>query len=444
MIKVIRWNALLLILVLALLAACVAPAAAPTGQAAEQAPAAGEKATVLFWDQFADVSDRMDAIVADFNATHPNIEVVRESYDAQAMRDVIKTALTSGSGPDIFYYDLGPGNAGVLAKAGLLLPLDDAYADFGWDKHIFNWTRERSTFDGKSYGVANELEFIGIFYNKQIFQDNGWSEPKDWNEFLALCDKAKAAGLIPIAFANGDSWPSFHMFAMMMNNIVGKERLTQMVSGKESWDNPDTVAAIKMFFVDMNQAGYFVPDVNAVSYDDGNALFQTGKAAMLATGTWMVESLTNPEQTQVPVGFFFLPSINGNPVVVPGGIGSGWVVSSSAKHPQETLEFLNYLISDEMGKRWVSEIRAVPAYPVDTSGLEIPELQAFALDIIGKQAGGMGYNIDVLTPDNFNNVMWDGFAAVLAGAKTPEQQAADLEAAMQEAIAKGNVIDITK
>jgi hypothetical protein len=76
--------------------------------------------------------------------------------------------------------------------------------------------------------------------------------------------------------------------------------------------------------------------------------------------------------------------------------------------------------------------------------LEIPELQAFALDIIGKQAGGMGYNIDVLTPDNFNKVMWDGFSAVLAGSKTPEQQAADLEAAMQEAIAKGNVIDITE
>jgi hypothetical protein len=39
--------------------------------------------------------------------------------------------------------------------------------------------------------------------------------------------------------------------------------------------------------------------------------------------------------------------------------------------------------------------------------------------------------------------MWDGFAAVLAGSKTPEQQAADLEAAMQEAVEKGNAVDIT-
>ena len=128
---------------------------------------------------------------------------------------------------------------------------------------------------------------------------------------------------------------------------------------------------------------------------------------------------------------------------MPGGIGSGWVVSSATKNPDAVLEFLNYLVSEEMGPRWVTEINAVPAYPVDTEGLEIPELLSFALGIIAEQADSMGYNIDVVTPDNFNKVMWDGFAGVLAGSKTPEQQAADLEAAMQEAVEKGNVVDIT-
>ena len=49
----------------------------------------------------------------------------------------------------------------------------------------------------------------------------------------------------------------------------------------------------------------------------------------------------------------------------------------------------------------------------------------------------MGYNIDVLTPANYNKVMWDGFAAVLAGTKTAEETTLDLEAAMQEAIEAG-------
>jgi raffinose/stachyose/melibiose transport system substrate-binding protein len=424
-----------------MLANCTVPVAqAPAGEGAETG---AEKVKILFWDQFPDVSDQMDAVVADFNAAYPNIEVVRESYETEAMRDVIKTALSSGTGPDIFYYDLGPGFAGVLAKAGLLMPLDDAYLEYGWDQRIYPWTRDRSKFDGKTYGVANELEFIGVFYNKRIFEENGWAIPQTWDDLLVLCDAAKEAGVVPIAFTNGDSWPSYHMFSMVMNNEVGRERLAAMISGKESWDNPDTVSAIKRFFVDLNAQGCFPPDVNSINYDDGLAMLRTGQAAMHPSGTWNIETFSNPNMTSEPIGFFFLPSINGKPVVVPGGIGSGWVISSATKHPEEVLEFLNYLVSDEMGKRWITEINAVPAYPVSTEGLEIPELLAFALEIIANQADSMGYNIDVVTPDNFNKVMWDGFAAVLANSKTPEQQAIDLEAAMQEALAKGNVIDIT-
>ncbi len=70
-------------------------------------------------------------------------------------------------------------------------------------------------------------------------------------------------------------------------------------------------------------------------------------------------------------------------------------------------------------------------------------MQEFAFGIVEEYADSMGYNIDVLTPANYNKVMWDGFAGVLAGAKTAEQQMLDLEAAMQEAIEAGDVLDIT-
>ena len=40
--------------------------------------------------------------------------------------------------------------------------------------------------------------------------------------------------------------------------------------------------------------------------------------------------------------------------------------------------------------------------------------------------------MDVLAPPQFNDVMTNGFQAMLAGDKTPEQQAADLDAAWKE------------
>ena len=76
-----------------------------------------------------------------------------------------------------------------------------------------------------------------------------------------------------------------------------------------------------------------------MNYDDGISLFQSGQAAMLPTGTWMTDQMSDPEQTAVDVGFFFMPSFDGKPTVVPGGIGSGWLVSAATEHPEATLTF---------------------------------------------------------------------------------------------------------
>jgi raffinose/stachyose/melibiose transport system substrate-binding protein len=43
-----------------------------------------------------------------------------------------------------------------------------------------------------------------------------------------------------------------------------------------------------------------------------------------------------------------------------------------------------------------------------------------------------GYNVDVVAPPEFNDMMQNGFQAILAGDKTPEQQAAALQAAWEE------------
>ena len=67
----------------------------------------------------------MDAVYAAFTAAHPNVTIEREVVTDQQMRQTVNTALASGTGPDVIYYAPGPGYAGVLAKAGLILPLDD-------------------------------------------------------------------------------------------------------------------------------------------------------------------------------------------------------------------------------------------------------------------------------------------------------------------------------
>jgi raffinose/stachyose/melibiose transport system substrate-binding protein len=387
------------------------------------------------WDSFTDEaqSKGMDKLVAAFSAKYPNVAIQREAQSIDNMRPVVQTALGSGTGPDIIYYDTGPGFAGVLAKAGLLLPLDDAFKSYGWDKRIFPWTRDRTTFDGKTYGIGNELEFVWVYYNKSIFKQLGVSEPKTYDEFLAICDKAKAAGFTPIAFADKDKWPAYHQFSLMANNIVGKSKLMDTISGKGTWQDPDYLKAVQLFFGDMNKAGYFIKDSTAVSYDDGNAVFYSGKAAMHMTGTWLISGMTDNAKG-FDVGGFFFPSIGGKPVYPPAGLGSGYFVSAKTAHPKEATDFLDFIFSDESAKVWMQDMLLIPPVAVDTTGLNLPPLLKTAVDAI--KTTDMGYNVDVLTPAQFNTAMGDGFQAVMLGTKTPEQQIADMQKAFEEGTKK--------
>ena len=92
---------------------------------------------------------------------------------------------------------------------------------------------------------------------------------------------------------------------------------------------------------------------------------------------------------------------------------------------------------------WLEGMAKIPPVQFDAAQYKISDLLRFTIEQLQQNADSMGFNIDVLTPDNFNNVMFDGFQEVLNGSRSAEEQADALEAAMQEAKAAGKVMDIT-
>lgn len=424
-----------------LLAACAPVAPQGQTQSGGNAPAAA-KVSLLLWDGFGEDFANFHQIIDGFQAANPTIEI---KHEAQAnMRDIIRTALDADAGPDVLYYDTGPGFAGVLARAGLLLPLDDAYAQYNWTERVLPIAKDRTTFDGKTYGIGNEVETIGVFYNKKIFEAHGVSEPKNHDEFLALCEKLKGANQTPIAFGDQPKWPAMHTFGVFAGNIAGREKVAQAISAKIPWTDEDFVSAIQTPLVDMVKAGYYNTDVNAVSYDDANALFYAGQTAMSITGSWMVGNYTNPDTMKDPVGFFFYPAIGNKPINPPAGLGSGYFISKKTKQPEAALKFLDYVFSKDAAKVWLEGMSMIPPIQLNVKDYKISELLSFVLQQLQQNANTMSYNIDVLTPDNFNTAMFDGFQEVIGGTRTPADQAAAMEKAMQEAKAAGKVMDIVK
>ena len=369
-----------------------------------------------------------------FNEKYPKYSLEREAIPGDDLRTTLKTRLQGNEPPDVFTYGTGPGFGGVLAEVGLLSPLEDAYKKNGWT--VFDWAKQRATYGGKVYGVPIQVEEIVVYYNKSLVSE----EPRTVEDLRAIADEVKGQGKIPFAFGDQEQWPAGHQFSIGVSNVLGREGLDEILYGDASWDTPEVVEVVDLFFKDFNESGYYPEGVNAVTYDDANALFFSGEAAMLPTGTWLVPTIAETVQ-DFEVGFFAFPSINGSGVAPPAGLGDALFVSKDAANPEGAIKFIDYLLQEETVRQSLEIFNSIPAQPVETEGLDVSELFKSVLNDLSKstEAGAFGYNLDVLTPQNFNEVMFTGFQEVLGGGRTPQEQVNELQAAWEQAKRQGKI-----
>jgi len=375
-----------------------------------------------------------EELIARFEEQHPDIDVQRETMSTEDLRTVIEARLRSAQRPDVFTYDTGPGFGGVLADAGLLYPLEEAYERNGWD--IYEWAKQRATYNGTVFGVPDQVEEIIIYYNRDLVPQ----EPKTVEELREIADELKARRIIPLAFGDQEQWPAGHMFSIGVSNTLGREGLDGIFYGDGRWDIPEVVESIDLMFRDFVESGYYPEDVSDITYDDANTLFYSGKAAMLPTGTWLVPEIVQTVE-DFAVGFFPFPSIDGSDISPPIGLGSGLFVAADASNPEGAIKFIDYLQQDDTARLIIEKLNTIPAHPVDLEGLAVPELFRAIIDDLGEspQAESFAYNIDVLAPQNFNEVMFSGFQEVINGTRSPAEQAAALQEAWTEAKGAGNI-----
>ena len=161
---------------------------------------------------------------------------------------------------------------------------------------------------------------------------------------------------------------------------------------------------------------------------------------MLPTGTWLVSEIVQAVQ-DFEVGFFPFPSIDGSGISPPAGLGAGLFVAKEASNPQGAIEFIDYLLQGSTARLIIEKLNVIPAQPVDSKGLDVPELFREVLEDLSAspEAQSFGYNIDVLAPQNFNEVMFSGFQEVLDGTRSPAEQSAALQDAWARAKKQGKI-----
>ena len=109
------------------------------------------------------------------------------------------------------------------AEAGKLGDITELAKKENWAKVVPTALQKFTTTNGKWDAVPVNIHSVNwLWINKAVMEKIGGTEPKNFDEFIALLDKAKKAGVIPLALG-GQPWQEATMFDSVVASTGGIE-----------------------------------------------------------------------------------------------------------------------------------------------------------------------------------------------------------------------------
>ena len=216
----------------------------------------------------------------------------------------VRAALPTSKAPDLFTW-WSTYRMKDLIDNGLVADLTDL-----WDKHKAEYPqglRDAFTFNGKVYGMADVVEYWGVWYNKDVFAKYNLKVPTTWDEFTKVCDTLKKNKITPMLESVQQRWPTFIMFEEMVAR-QDPQLYVDLCEGKVKYSDPRVKKAFAVW-ADMIAKGYFT-DPSTDLFADGPRLFNEGKVAMIPCGSWYLSVLTGGGVAVDKADIFVMPPVN--------------------------------------------------------------------------------------------------------------------------------------
>ena len=368
--------------------------------------------TFIFADGDEGAKASMNEIVNKFNETYPDITVTIEPGNGGAYSEFIKTKDSVGEFPDVMEMR----DTAMYVRAGKLEPLPD---------DIVSLFRTTTAFDGKVYTAPFGGENTnGIIYNKTYFDENGWTEPATYEEFIDLCQKIADKGdMAPLVVGGQDIWHMGFWFHKAYNDQV----LSQVaVFIKHCYEGSKDFSdeTFKATFEELQTIMQYAQDGWASTPDAQITTFLVNDmAAMMYSGTHMFSQIAQADP-EFEMGWFAVPSPDGKTRLVGGGGVGGLAISAeSAKDPDKKAaaeEFIRFFFQPDNYKVYCETLSAIPS-TVETPDLdvldvfqEVIDANATADDLAPMWNGRVGEN--ELPPD-FRNFTYKTLIEVLQGTR---------------------------
>ncbi len=404
-------------------------------QAADAVVTEPTSLTFIFADGDEGAKASMNEIVNKFNETYPDITVTIEPGNGGAYSEFIKTKDSVGEFPDIMEMR----DTAMYVRAGKLEPLAD---------DIVSLFRTAIAFDGKVYTAPLGGENTnGIIYNKTYFDENGWTEPATYDEFIELCQKIKDKGdMAPLVVGGQDIWHMGFWFHKAYNDqVLSKDGdfIKHCYDGSKDFGDE----TFKATFEELKTIMQYAQDGWASTPDAQITTFLVNDmAAMMYSGTHMFSQISQADP-DFEMGWFAIPSPDGKTRLVGGGGVGGLAISAeSAKDANKKAAaeaFIKFFYAPENYKIYCETLSAIPS-TVDSPELNVPDVFQEVIDANGTADDlapmWNGRVEENELPPDFRNFTYKTLIEVLQGTRDIDSACEELNKTWQVSIQSFNPV----
>jgi raffinose/stachyose/melibiose transport system substrate-binding protein len=284
-----------------------------------------------------------------FEEENPDVTVDVEKQTFEQIQKNAKIVLTGDDVPDVMEFNKGNATAGQLAAQGLLTPLTDAATERGWDEKLTGSLATTARYDeqglmgsGEWYGVPNYGEFVGVYYNKDMFAEHGLEVPTNLDELEDVLAAFKKEGITPLAEA-GAEYPLGQLWYELVLAYGDRALVDDYQLFANDVDfHGDAMTKATEKLDEWIDKGYIASDSAALTAEDMGVSFIDGTYPLMVSGSWWFGRLAT--EVEADWGQFNFP---GNTLHT-GSSGNLWVVPANADSPSLAEEFIDITLRPEV------------------------------------------------------------------------------------------------
>lgn len=364
----------------------------------------------------------VEAMVAAFEAEHPEIEVQLNTIEQEAYKTAIRNWLTTVA-PDVIFWAAGE-RLRTFVELGLIEDVSDVWEAEGLAGPLAA-TRSAVSTDGAQYAVPFSTVVWGLYLREDVLEEAGIEPPETFDHLVAACATLRERGVTPIALGTKAPWTTAAWFDYINMRTNGLDLHLDVLAGEVPFTDPSLDPVFDRW-VELLEADCFLENHPAYTFQEAMPPLINGQAAMTLIGSFVNGSF--PEAVRGEIAFLPFPTIDPEMPLYEDQPLSTVAIPARAENKEDARAFLAFVARPDVQTTLNEAMARIPVH-ADATVSDDPLAQAgFAL---ATSAEGVSQFFDRDSDPEMAQTAMEGFQRFMVRLEEEDAIRAELDRAQE-------------